>query len=224
MIARAFAKSRKDLHWGELIEMKKSVRSNMSIIDIGCGTGRLLNELPDHIDYTGIDSSVGQIDQARQIFPVANFLVASMLHLPFDDSRFDIAFMIAGLHHLSSAKSRKQALDEAFRVLKPGGDLFITVMNFWRWKYRGLFFHKVTKNLTQQQKKQVGLTDIFWPWRWQSEQPVYRYYYAFRKSELGRLVSSAGFKIDKLAYMRNDRQVKFYRANNLVVHAIKKYN
>lgn len=73
-----------------------------SILDAGCGYGRLLNLLPGSWvgDYWGIDLSPDFIERARRLHPYRTFVVANLAELSKeftlgDKSRFDWAIMIS---------------------------------------------------------------------------------------------------------------------------------
>ena len=72
----------------------------------------------------------------------------------------------------------KLKLKELKRVLKPGGEAFITVWN--RWQPRFWF-----------KPKEVEV-----PWR-QKGKTLYRRYYLFSSAELERLAKEAGFEVLK---------------------------
>jgi SAM-dependent methyltransferase len=73
------------------------------ILDIGCGTARILDYLPDDVTYHGFDTSRRYIDSAvrryggRGNFTCSLFDAAVIEHLP----RVDIAIAIGLLHHLN---------------------------------------------------------------------------------------------------------------------------
>src|SRR5262249_49411304 len=50
---------------------------------------------------------------------------ADMQQLPFADSSFDLVVTSMAIHNIRDAEGRKQAINEAVRVLKPGGKLVI---------------------------------------------------------------------------------------------------
>jgi ubiquinone/menaquinone biosynthesis C-methylase UbiE len=50
---------------------------------------------------------------------------ADMTSLPFPDASFDVVTSAMAIHNISSAEGRHRALDEAMRVLRPGGRLFV---------------------------------------------------------------------------------------------------
>jgi trans-aconitate methyltransferase len=82
--AHTFSRSRKNLHWPEVdtIIADMSARKYASVLDVGCGNGRFL-EMAEKSGfqcekYHGIDSSLGMIQEAKQLHPYQNFTVCSM--------------------------------------------------------------------------------------------------------------------------------------------------
>ena len=52
-----------------------------------------------------------------------------MAALPFADDSFDVVISALAIHNIEAPERQYQALDEAMRVLRPGGRLIIT--DFW---------------------------------------------------------------------------------------------
>jgi ubiquinone/menaquinone biosynthesis C-methylase UbiE len=82
--AETFSNSRKNLHWPELeyIIADMKVQNYSSILDIGCGNGRFL-EQAKHLnlkihEYHGIDSSGEMIKEAQKLHKTHNFTVFPM--------------------------------------------------------------------------------------------------------------------------------------------------
>lgn len=97
--------------------------NGLSGIDIGCGEGhntRLLAKKGAKME--AVDISEVFIQQAIQKENEAplhiNYQVASAIALPFEDCLFDFATAFMSLMDIPETE---QALNEAFRVLKPGG-------------------------------------------------------------------------------------------------------
>jgi ubiquinone/menaquinone biosynthesis C-methylase UbiE len=107
-----------------------------------------------------------------------NLVEADARHLPYPDDSFDWAIVVATYHHIEDSEGRMQALKELQRVLKPGGEAFITVWNKWQPK-----FWLKKKNLMV-------------PWK-SKDKTLYRYYYLFSYRELEKLVRKAGFEVIK---------------------------
>jgi len=103
-------------------------RSISRLLDIGTGTGRMLQLLAPHVGFgLGVDQSIEMLNIARanlDKISLRNCQVrqGDMYHLTVDDGSFDAAI----LHHvLHFADNPAAALAEAARALRPGGSLVI---------------------------------------------------------------------------------------------------
>lgn len=103
-------------------------RPEADLLDIGTGTGRLLQLLSPHIGYgVGIDFSREMLALARSNLEnahIRNALVrqGSMYQLPWTEPSFDIALIHQVLHF---AEYPEQILLEAARILRQGGQLIV---------------------------------------------------------------------------------------------------
>lgn len=88
------------------------------ILDIGCGTGQLAQEIAaSGARVVGIDSSAAMVETARKTFPEGEFLVADATSFSFP-ARFDAVFSNATLHWVVDAE---RAVQNIATALKPGG-------------------------------------------------------------------------------------------------------
>jgi len=76
---------------------------------------------------TGINISDAQIADARALAPSCTFQVMNATKLDFPHNHFDAVICIEGACHFDT---RDQFLEEAHRVLKPGGSLAMSDMFF----------------------------------------------------------------------------------------------
>ncbi len=94
------------------------------VLDLGCGTGDLVQDIPDGVRYTGVDFSADYIRAARERHgtrPETEFILADVNGAPSVASgSFDIAAGAGILHHLSDAEI-PAVLDLAWTALRPGG-------------------------------------------------------------------------------------------------------
>jgi ubiquinone/menaquinone biosynthesis C-methylase UbiE len=103
----------------------------LDVLDVGCGTGSqaLLWQQSGHRTQ-GIDISVPLIDLAReraaQSGLLAQFSVGSADRLPIQSGSVDIVLISELLEHLPDWKS---CLNEALRVLRPGGVVYLSTTN-----------------------------------------------------------------------------------------------
>ncbi len=152
------------------------------LLNIGCAHGPDFLPFTRNFDLYGVDFSTEMLKLARKYAQKFNFAVslsvADVSHLPYADKTFDWAISVATYHHIKGREEKMAALSELRRVLKPGGEAFITVWN--RWQPRFWF-----------KPKEVAV-----PWR-KRDKTLERYYYLFSYPELEKLVKKAGFEVLK---------------------------
>lgn len=100
------------------------VGPDVRLLDIACGAGGVTRRAAAMgAEVAGIDAAVELIDLAQLRLPEADIRIGSMFELPWPDESFDVAVSINGIWG-----GNERALDEAHRVLRPGGGLGIS---FW---------------------------------------------------------------------------------------------
>ena len=172
-------------HWSifgnELAELARRWQKG-KLLNIGCAHGPDFLPFTQSFDLYGVDFSAEMLRFARKYSQKFNFAVnlslADVSRLPYSDETFDWAISVATYHHLKGGEEQQAALNELRRVLKPGGEAFITVWN--RWQPRFWFKPK----------------EIKVPWRKRGK-TLYRYYYLFSYPELEKLAKRTGFKVLK---------------------------
>ena len=95
-----------------------------AILDVGCGTGRLLmaaEQTFPNARLEGVDAAVEMVRHAQAVLPASSritFREATAERLPFQDAQFDLVFSTMTFHHWSDQRA---GIAEVARVLKPGG-------------------------------------------------------------------------------------------------------
>ena len=149
------------------------------LLDLGCGTGRLLIPLSKKIKATGLDFSQTFLDQLSKEAPEIPLVFGEATKLPFADESFQSILCVRLIQHLGPADHTK-FFQECRRVLRPGGVLIVL-------NYNALSFLTVYKKLCQT----AGNLWPHWPlrkWRWQIDD----YHFAW---ELASLYKKNGFSI-----------------------------
>ena len=133
-----------------------------NVLDLGCGTGRLLNRLATQFPTlrgTGLDLSAKMLHQAQQGNRHKERLVykqGNAESLPFVESQFDAVFNTLSFLHYPNPQ---QVFQEVNRVLYPSGKFYLVDFTVREWKGAnslplspgGIHFYST------QQREQFGL-------------------------------------------------------------------
>ena len=117
---------------GALMDEYCSANGNRRILDAGCGTGSNLLWLQRYAgagEIYGIDLSFQALQMSGRRGP-ERLVQASVTDLPFADSSFDLMTSFDVLVQLPTSDSASQAMQEIYRVLKPGGIAFVRAAAF----------------------------------------------------------------------------------------------
>jgi ubiquinone/menaquinone biosynthesis C-methylase UbiE len=127
--AERYASSRPYFHPVVIERIKAHLKLELPVLkalDVACGTGQsslALKAICQNV--IGVDASSEMLEFARQN-PEIEFLESGAESLPFEDSSFDLLTVSNAFHWFD----RSQFLNQASRVLKPGGWL-IVYFNAW---------------------------------------------------------------------------------------------
>ncbi len=102
-------------------------------LDLGCGMGGMLAELAAHGEVYGTDFS-GEALKHCHGRGYTRVFKATGAHLPLPDASLDLVGAFDTLEHIPE---EQETIAECFRILKPGGHLFISVP-----AYQMLFTHQ----------------------------------------------------------------------------------
>lgn len=130
------------------IQAAFGIGASSSILDIGCGVGRLpiglLAEFGELDDYVGVDVNKSSVEWCKRNIeanhPNVHFThldvanarynkrgqpIGDSFQLPLDSDRFDAIFLYSVFSHMRTEEVRAY-LREFRRLLKPGGGVFLT--------------------------------------------------------------------------------------------------
>jgi SAM-dependent methyltransferase len=159
-------------------------------LDLGCGSGRTLVWNADRgASLTGIDISPFF---AREALDRCELLLGDLRRLPLHDAAFTKAWSLDVLEHVSP-QALRDVLNEAHRVLAPGGALFVyTHVRKNGWMAGGVrAVNRLAKLL-----ERAGLIDLRQERLRKSDHvnPIADH------DELARVVAAAGFHLERVTY------------------------
>lgn len=109
-----------------------------ALLDLGCGTGAFLNELPQGFLGYGLDASDAALSHAA-IRGIPRLVAGDGEKLPFQNESFDAVVALDTLEHI---RQHDDCAREIYRVLKPGGVLVMNVPAYrWLWGPHDVALH-----------------------------------------------------------------------------------
>ncbi len=101
-------------------------RPGERVLDLGCGAGRFVAALRDAgADPVGVEIASGALERARAVAPGADLrLLAQDGSIPLEHGSVDLVWCSEVLEHIADGA---HLLQEARRVLRPGGRMLVTV-------------------------------------------------------------------------------------------------
>jgi ubiquinone/menaquinone biosynthesis C-methylase UbiE len=112
------------------------VHQPMSVLDVGCGTGKLLRRAHTYwpeAQLIGVDPANGMIEMAKRLTPNATFSTGMAEALPLQDASVELALSTSSFHHW---QDQAAGLREIARVLRPGGYFILVDASFPDWLVR----------------------------------------------------------------------------------------
>lgn len=151
------------------------LRGDEDLLDLGCGRGAVLlaaaRLLPEghavgldlwRADQTGNGPEATRINaEVEGVADRVTVRSGDMTSLPFDDHSFDVIVSSLAIHNIPNAAGRQAAIDEAVRVLRPGGRIVIADLGFTGTYVARLGHH----GLTDPRRRNLGWR-VWWggPW------------------------------------------------------------
>ena len=192
-------------HFLELLPPKSS------LLDIGCGNGRLVTGIPKSVEYFGFDFSKTLVDQAKSDFPTRKFEVGDATDNKYwrGIGKYDAIFSVAVLHHIPSRAEQLALLRNAKKHINKNGMLVLTSWNLWQARY-------LTNHIQSLHLKKDNFRWLEIPYNrdWK------RFCVAIDRPYLVNLLTEAGWEVEDVFYVdRDGKRSDMLRGRNLVAVA-----
>jgi SAM-dependent methyltransferase len=166
-----------------------SLKGDEQVLDVGCGRGAVLSMVaklvprgravgldlwrPQDQSGNSLEATWRNLD-AEGVRDRCELHTADMRAMPFPDSAFDLVVSSLAIHNLHAHADRAQAINEAVRVLKPGGRLLIADL-MWTKSYA-------------RQLRDLGIEDVAEP------RPDWRFWFGALGGVTGLVTANKPFK------------------------------
>jgi ubiquinone/menaquinone biosynthesis C-methylase UbiE len=167
--------------------LRKNIKKDSRVLEVGCGEGRSLNYIMDITkNIIGIDNSQKAIEDAKDNLKGIKFQVADGRKLPFEDNSFD--FVICMTTPANFGDKKQEFYAEMKRVVKKEGQILLSVFNEDAMEERLKLYKQVKTPI----KKIVGGRVIF------EDSVDVEFSEQFSKKELEEIFKEAGLKITEI--------------------------
>jgi len=111
----------------------------MNCLDLGCGLGRHAVYMATHgFNVTAVDISEEAVNRTKEWAVKEKqdikTSVSNMLNLPFEDNSFDCIIAYNVIYHTDTI-GFQSTIEEIQRILRPEGELFLTLISKKTWSY-----------------------------------------------------------------------------------------
>lgn len=124
-------------NWPVTDRYLRLLKGGDSVLDVGCGNGKLITGLPAGVTYLGTDFSETLLTEARKLHPEHSFVLGNVAEQAHWDKleKYDAIFAVALLHHVPTKEKQLFVLSQMKKHLKENGFIYVTVWNLWQEKF-----------------------------------------------------------------------------------------
>ncbi len=164
-----------------------------TFLEAGCGYAYYAYMLSlKNIESYGVDYSPSAVHFAKTLFPELTDRIqeGDIFTLPYPSHFFDTYFSPGVIEHYYDNKDRQYILKEAYRVLKPGGTLLVTVP-----------FASMIKMLCAPVTQRIS--------KYKLKRAENFYQFAYTKNDLKKQIELAGFSVKAFRTLNPDYLMSF---------------
>lgn len=148
---------RKDIVLALLLRHTPLGDGRPAVLDVGCGTGLMLETLRAYSQPVGVDFSRLAMDFCRRR-GIERLACGRVEALPFDDNAFDLITALDLLEHI---EDDEELIRELWRVCRPGGHLFVSVPAYpFLWSEHDEALHHYRRYTRRSLKRLIAQTDF----------------------------------------------------------------
>lgn len=129
------------------------------VLDVGCGIGNYLSALTEAVgcEAYGIDPSDEMLAVAKSKLPGAVLHKGRAEQIGFPDCEFDLVFSTDVIHHV---RDRERYYREAYRVLKPGGNVITATDSEWAIRHRKPLSYYFPETVERELQRYPKIADL----------------------------------------------------------------
>jgi 2-polyprenyl-3-methyl-5-hydroxy-6-metoxy-1,4-benzoquinol methylase len=197
-LAAAFAATRSSRQIN-LDKIVTYIPPGVKLLDVGCGNGRLAQRLAQAgipVEYLGLDFSAELVAIASaQCAAQTHFAVADITQPNWASqwpvSHFDIAALLAVLHHIPSHALRQSVLHQIGTLIRPGG---LLLMTNWQFTHHPRLQKKLVPWATVElDERDLEPGDALLDWK--RGRIGYRYCHQLTEAEVQQLAAASGLTV-----------------------------
>ena len=179
-----------EVRWCEYRELRKHLLEVLGqmedpfVVEAGCGVGAWVSYLSKHgiRNVVGLDNYAPALEELKRHAPESHVIEADVRELPFHDGSVDACISLGVVEHFPDGPT--PLILEMFRVLRPGGYLFLTVPYYNL--FRRLFIHPL-RGAFLKVKSRIRKRELYFV------------EYRFTRAELAQIVRGCGFELVRVA-------------------------